>query len=94
MITKAQQRATAKYQKKTYDQVNFRVQKGYKDVIHSHAQDLGESVNGFLCRAVMEAIERDLAAADRVFRMASPTYIMVQENQASELVRRIAARTS
>ena len=94
MISKAQQRATAKYQKKTYDQVNFRVQKGYKDVIHGHAEDQGESVNGFLCRAVMEAIERDREQAERAFKIAAPTYILVQENQASELVRRIAARTS
>ena len=87
-ISKAQQRATAKYQKKTYDQVNFRVQKGYKEVISTHAVDRGESINGFLCRAIMETIERD---RDRP-AFAAPSYIMVQESQASELIRRMATR--
>ena len=89
-ISKAQQRATAKYQKKTYDQVNFRVQKGYKQVIQTHAGGQGESINGFLCRAVMEAIERDRATSDRVV----PSYILVQENQASGLLKRVAGRRS
>ena len=42
-----------------YDRVNLTVPKGKKDEIKSHAESTGESVNGFINRAIDEAIERD-----------------------------------
>ena len=59
--SKAQQRAQNKWITKTYDRINLTVPKGQKDVIQAHASALGESVNGFIGRAISEAMERDAA---------------------------------
>ena len=60
--SKAQQRATNKYISKAYDRINLTVPKGQKEIIQTHAEARGESVNGFINRAVSETIERDKAA--------------------------------
>lgn len=48
-----------KYIAKAYDRINLTVPKGRKDLIQAHAEAKGESVNGFINRAINEAIERD-----------------------------------
>jgi predicted HicB family RNase H-like nuclease len=58
-ISRAQQKATAKYVSKAYDRIEVKVQKGAKDKIKSHAEQQGESLNGFVGRAIDETIERD-----------------------------------
>lgn len=58
-ISKAQQRATAKYVKSSYDRIDLKVPKGNKDKIKAHAEQNGESVNGFINRAIDETMERD-----------------------------------
>lgn len=58
-VTKAQQRAVSKYMKENYDEIKVRVDKGRKDIIKAHAESKGESVNGFINRAIEEAMERD-----------------------------------
>lgn len=58
-ISKAQQRATAKYVKSSYDRIDLKVPKGNKDKIKAHADKKGESVNGFINRAIDETMERD-----------------------------------
>ena len=60
--SKAQQRAVSKYMKENYDEIKVRVEKGQKDIIKAHAEALGESVNGFIGRAIDETMERDKAA--------------------------------
>ena len=45
-----------------YDRINLTVSKGQKDVIRAHAEAQGESVNGFVNRAISETMERDKAA--------------------------------
>ena len=60
-VSKAQQRATAKYEAKVYDKLLLRLQKGQKETIQAHAAAQGESVNGFINRAIIEAMERDAA---------------------------------
>ena len=55
----AQTRAKNKYNAKAYDRVALQVKKGRKDVIKHHAEQHGESLNGFINRAIDEAIERD-----------------------------------
>lgn len=60
--SKAQQRAVNKYMKENYDEIKVRVDKGQKEIIKAHAEARGESVNGFINRAVSETIERDNAA--------------------------------
>ena len=57
--TQAQNKATQKYIKNAYDTISVRVFKGEKDKIKAHAESLGESVNGFICRAISEAMESD-----------------------------------
>ena len=41
---------------KAYDRINLTVAKGKKEIIHSRAQQSGESVNGFINRAIDHAI--------------------------------------
>lgn len=48
-----------KYIAKAYDRVNLTMPKGRKDIIQAHAEAHGESVNGFINRAISEAMERD-----------------------------------
>lgn len=59
VISKAQLRATAKYQKQNYDEIKLRVPKGRKEIIQAHAQSSGETVNGFVTRAINETLERE-----------------------------------
>ena len=60
-ISKAQQRATANYVKKSYDRIEVKVTKGRKEIIQAHAASRGESVNGFIGRAIAETMARDQA---------------------------------
>ena len=57
--TKASQKAVDKYIKNNYDGVTLRVPKGRKAEIQAHAEKQGESLNGFVVRAIDETIERD-----------------------------------
>ena len=58
-VSKAQQRATNKYKKANYDRIEITVPKGQRAVFQAHAATLGESVNGFIGRAILETMERD-----------------------------------
>ena len=55
----AQTREKNKYNAKAYDRVALQVKKGRKDIIKQHAEQHGESLNGFINRAIDETIERD-----------------------------------
>ena len=57
--SKAQQKAVSKYMKNNYDEIKVRVEKGRKAQIQAHAEIQGESVNGFINRAIAETMERD-----------------------------------
>lgn len=48
-----------RYNAKVYDEIKVRVFKGDKDTIKAHAESRGESLNGFINRAINETIERD-----------------------------------
>ena len=48
-----------KWNAKAYDRINLTVPKGRKDSIQAHAAALGESVNGFIGRAITHEMERD-----------------------------------
>lgn len=65
-VSKAQQKATNKYISKAYDRINLTVPKGQKDDIQAHSEALGESVNGFINRAIKETMERDNAVKTAV----------------------------
>lgn len=60
VASKAQQKATAKYQKANYDLVNLRLPKGTKERI----QKTGKSVNGFITEATIEKLEKDKASEE------------------------------
>ena len=47
------------FNKNAYDRINLTVPKGEKEIIKAHADKTGESVNGFINRAINEKIERD-----------------------------------
>ena len=59
--SKAQQRAVSRYIKANYDRLELTVPKGQKDIIKTHAEARGESVNAFIGRAIAETMERDKA---------------------------------
>ena len=58
-VSKAQIKATAKYEAKTYDKTLIRLPKGRLDEIRAHIEPAGESLNGFIGRAILETMERD-----------------------------------
>ena len=65
-ISKAKREADARYRKKAYERIAFDVRRDVAingDYIRSHAKAMGESMNGFIKRAVQETIERDKAKA-------------------------------
>lgn len=55
-VSKAQQKAVNKYMAANYDRINLTVPKGRKDEIQSFAAKTGESVNGFINRAIGAAM--------------------------------------
>lgn len=55
----ARTRANNKWNAKAYDRINLTVEKGKKDAIKAHAESKGESVNGFINRAITETMERE-----------------------------------
>ena len=65
-VSKSQQKAVHKYVKANYDRMELTVPKGQKDTIKSHAAALGESVNGFIGRAISETMERDGGMAPEI----------------------------
>lgn len=48
-----------RYNAKAYDEIKLRVPKGQKDQIREHAEAQGESVNGFIQRAIKAAMDQD-----------------------------------
>ena len=58
-ISDSQRKAVAKYNAANYDRIELRVDKGRKDIIKAHAEGRGESVNGFISRAIENQMERD-----------------------------------
>ena len=57
--SEAQKEASRKWNKEKVESLHIRVKKGMRDVIQAHADEVGESVNAFVVRAVVETIERD-----------------------------------
>lgn len=61
-VSKAQQKAQNKWISKTYDRINLTVPKGKKAEIQVYAEISGESVNGFINRAIDETMNGDKGA--------------------------------
>ena len=60
-VSKAQQKAVAKYMKNNYDEIKVRVEKGKRDIIKAAAEQAGESVNAYIKKAVDQRMEHDNA---------------------------------
>lgn len=58
-VSKAQQKAVAKYTAANYDRIEVKVPKGEKKVFLDYATSQGESLQGFFYRAAREAMEHD-----------------------------------
>lgn len=58
-ISEAQRKAVAKFNAANYDRIELRVDKGQKDALKAHAESRGETLNGFVNRAIQETLERD-----------------------------------
>ena len=56
---KASTASKNKWNAKTYDRINLTVKKGQKEIIQAHAEARGESVNGFINRAIAQTMEQD-----------------------------------
>ena len=48
-----------RWNEKAYDRISLTVEKGKKDVIRKHAKKRGESINGFINRAIDEAMIKE-----------------------------------
>ncbi|WP_316636794.1 hypothetical protein [uncultured Ruminococcus sp.] len=57
--SKSQLNASKKYISEKLDEIKLRVPKGEREIIKSHAEKMGQSLNGFVRRAIKETIERD-----------------------------------
>ena len=60
-VSKAQQKAVAKYMKNNYDEIKVGVEKGNREIIKAAAEQAGESLNGYIKKAVDQRMERDNA---------------------------------
>ncbi len=56
---KASTRAKNKYNAENYDNLRIVVPKGKKEKIKAYAESKGESINGFVNRAIDEAMENE-----------------------------------
>ena len=63
-VSKAQQASVNKYIRSNYDRINVTM-KGSRETLKAHAESHGESVNGFILRAISEALERDSGSAEQ-----------------------------
>lgn len=61
----ARTRASNKWNAKAYDSLRIVVKKGRKDEIQAHAAAQGESINGFVNRAIETVMEQDKAAGPK-----------------------------
>jgi len=57
--SKARVDANRRYNEKAYDRIELKVPKGRKAELQEHAQEGGESLNGFVNRAIEETMTSD-----------------------------------
>ena len=57
--TEARKAANAKYEAETVERISLVLPKGKKAIIKAHTEHTGQSVNGFINRAINEAMERE-----------------------------------
>lgn len=60
--TEAVKQSNKKWDAANLDRLSLALPKGSKEIIKAHAAAQGESVNGFINRAITETMERDTAS--------------------------------
>ena len=78
MVSQAQKRATAKYNKSAYFESKVRFPKDLETEIRTAA---GESLNGYIVRAVLEKMERDKAGETQTDHPEKPQQISATYQQ-------------
>lgn len=73
-VSKAQQKAVAKYTKENYDEIKVRVPKGEKERVQVAAAASGESVNSFIGRLI----------AQELFRLQVSGVVSISESNTDE----------
>lgn len=68
--TEAQKKSAKKWDTVNLDRLSLALPRGSKDIIKNHAQTMGESVNGFISRAITETMDRDSAPKEVIFGRA------------------------
>lgn len=85
-VSKAQQNATNKWIAKVYDRINLTVPKGRKEEIQAFAAQTGESVNGFINRAIGEAMgespQQPAGASQGMGTILTPTALKTAQEAA------------
>ncbi len=81
-LTTARKKANAKYEAKAYDKTLIRLPKGRLDEIRAHIEPAGESLNGFVNRAISETMERDTSQqpVEAPVRAANPLEGIITPN--------------
>lgn len=77
------------WQKEKLDRISLTVPKGQKAEIQGHASAQGESVNGFINRAIREAIERDRVFEqnkDEVIALAQKCHVDTDDPEFKKIV--------
>jgi hypothetical protein len=59
--TEAKKEGNKRWDAKNLDRLSIALPKGSKDEIKEHTERTGESMNGFISRAIKETIEREKA---------------------------------
>ena len=59
MAGKTSYQSIKKYEDKAYDKILLRMPKGFKDILKAHADAHGESINGFVKRAIRAQMDAD-----------------------------------
>lgn len=57
--TEAKKEGNKRWDAKNLDRISIALPKGSKEEIKSHAERQGESVNGFISRAIKETMDRE-----------------------------------
>ena len=62
--TEKKKESNRKWDAANLDRISIALPKGQKDIIKAHAESHGESVNGFISRAIETQMERDKGAGE------------------------------
>lgn len=88
-VSKAQQKAVTKYVKTKYDRFGLTMPKGRLDIIKDRAESQGESVNGYINKAIDESMARGADVEAAQHRLAE----LRDMNTAAALVEEIQTAT-